>query len=66
MEEPPSYDWVNENLEELMSHDRDYWHSRAPKERLAALLLMNQKAYGYDPATFRIKKVIEIVKLKDT
>lgn len=65
MEESPSYDWENESLEELMSHDRDYWHSRTPKERLAALLLMNQKAYGYDPATVRMKRVIKLVSRKD-
>jgi hypothetical protein len=65
MEDLPNYDWFNENLEELMCHDRDYWHSRTPQERVAALLLMNQKAYGYDPATVRIKRVIKIVKLED-
>jgi hypothetical protein len=65
MDESPSYDWIHESLEELISHDRVYWHSRTPQERLAALLLMNQKAYGYDPATVRIKKIVKIVKLKD-
>ena len=65
MEESPDYDWLNEDLEELMSHDRDYWHSRTPQERVAALLLMNQKAYGYDSATVRIERVIKIVKLED-
>ena len=65
MDESPSYDWIHESLEELISHDRAYWHSRTPQERLAALLLMNQKTYGYNPATVRIKKVIKIVKLKD-
>lgn len=65
MDELPSYEWVNESLDELMSHDRDYWHSRTPQERLAALLLMNQKAYGYDPATVRMERVIKIVKRKD-
>jgi hypothetical protein len=65
MDELPSYELVNESLEEPMSHDRDYWHSRTPQERLAALLLMNQKTYGYDPATARIKRVVKIVKLKD-
>jgi hypothetical protein len=65
MEESPRYDWVNESLEEQMSHDRDYWHSRTHKKRLAALLLMNQKTYGYDPATVRMEKVIKIVKRKD-
>jgi hypothetical protein len=65
MEESPNYDWLNENLEEMMGDDREYWHSRTPQERVAALLLMNQKAYGYDPATVRIKRVIKIVKLED-
>jgi hypothetical protein len=65
MEESPDYDWVNEDLGELMSHDRDYWHSPTPQERVAALLLMNQKAYGYGPATVRIKRVIKIVKLEE-
>ena len=65
MEESPSYDWENESLEELMSHDRAYRHSRTPQERVAALLLMNQKAYGYDPATVRMERVIKIVNRKD-
>jgi hypothetical protein len=65
MAESASYDWAHESLDELMSHDRDYWHSRTPQERLAALSLMNQKTYGYDPATVRMKRVIEIVNLKD-
>jgi hypothetical protein len=64
MEESPKYDWINESLEELSSHDRAYWHSRTPQERLAALELMRQKVYGYDPATARFEKVIKIVKLK--
>jgi hypothetical protein len=56
---------ISRSFEELMGQDRDYWHSRIPRERVAALLLMNQKAYGYDPATVRIKRVIKIVKLED-
>jgi hypothetical protein len=66
MEESPEYDWLNESLEELSSHDRTYWHSRTPRERLAALELMRQKAYGYDPVTAKIKRVIRIVKLEDS
>jgi hypothetical protein len=42
---------------------RAYWHSRTPAERLAALELMRQKAYGYDPATARIQRVLEITQL---
>lgn len=51
---------------EVEAADRAYWHSRTPQERLAALELMRQKAYGYDPATARLQRVIEIVKLRDT
>jgi hypothetical protein len=43
---------------------RAYWHSRTPQERLAALELMRQKAYGYDPATARLQRVLEITQLK--
>jgi hypothetical protein len=66
MDEPPKYDWLNESLEELSSHDRAYWHSRTPQERLAALELMRQKAYGYTPGIAKIKRVMRIVKLKDS
>jgi hypothetical protein len=44
--------------------NRAYWHSRTPQERLAALELMRQKAYGYDPATARLQRVLEITQHK--
>jgi hypothetical protein len=31
---------------------------------MAALELMRQKAYGYDPATARVQRVLEIIHLK--
>jgi hypothetical protein len=43
---------------------RAYWHSKTPRERMAALELMRQKAYGYDPATARVQRVLEIIHLK--
>jgi hypothetical protein len=64
MEESPKYDWLEETLKELKSHDKAYWHSRTPKERLHALELMRQKTYGYEPATARLKRVLEITQLK--
>ncbi|HEY6231929.1 MAG TPA: hypothetical protein VIW64_11740 [Pyrinomonadaceae bacterium] len=64
MEESPKYDWAEETLEELNSHDTAYWHSRSPEERLHALELMRQKTYGYDPNTVKLKKVIEIIRVK--
>ena len=42
-----------------------YWHSRTPQERVLALELMRRRAYGYDRATARIEKVIEILHLRD-
>lgn len=42
--------------------EREYWHSRTPDERLAAMELMRQAAYGYnDSATSRLQRVLEIV-----
>ncbi len=41
--------------------DKAYWLSRTPQERLAAQEYMRQVAYGYDPATERVQRVLEIV-----
>jgi hypothetical protein len=41
-----------------------YWHSRTPQERLWALELKRQEAYGYGPATARLQRVLEIVQLR--
>ncbi len=45
------------------SSDREYWLSKTPQERLAALELMRQINYGYDPATDQLERVLEIVEL---
>jgi len=37
-------------LSEAEKGDLAYWRSRTPDERLAALELSRQIAYGYDPA----------------
>ena len=42
------------------SGDREFWLSRPPAERLAAMELMRQIAYGYDPATTRLQRVLEV------
>jgi hypothetical protein len=45
--------------------DREFWHSRAPQERLWAMELMRRKKYGYDENSVpRIQKVFEVVELK--
>ena len=43
------------------SDDKDYWLSKTPQERLAALELMRQINYGYNPTTARLERVLEIV-----
>jgi hypothetical protein len=42
------------------SDEKEYWLSKTPLERLQALELMRQIIYGYDPATARLQRVLEI------
>jgi hypothetical protein len=43
--------------------DRKHWRYATPAERLLALELMRQSAYGYsDPDTPRLQRVLEIVR----
>ena len=51
-------------LEDKDRTDREYWRSKTPTERLEAVELMRQMLYGYDPATARLQRVLEIVKRK--
>ena len=44
--------------------DRSYWMSRTPAERFEALELLRQIAYGYDPVTTRLQRVLEVSKLE--
>ncbi|MCB9008131.1 MAG: hypothetical protein H6656_12320 [Ardenticatenaceae bacterium] len=46
-------------LEERTDEDA-YWQQKTPQERLAALELMRQIVYGYDPATCRLQRVLTI------
>lgn len=55
---------VFSSFEEADAADREYWHSRTPEERLEAVELMRQSAYGYDPATARLQRVLEIAQLE--
>ena len=41
--------------------DRKYWLSKTPHERLEAVEQIRQVIYGYDPATARLQRVLEIV-----
>ncbi len=42
------------------SDEKAYWLSRTPEERLEALELYRQIAYGYDPNTLRFQRVLEV------
>lgn len=44
--------------------DREYWLARSPRERMEALELARQIVYGYDPATTRLQRVLEVAELK--
>jgi hypothetical protein len=48
-------------LSEADAADRAYWLAQSPQARLEALELMRQVAYGYDPATARLERVLEVV-----
>ncbi len=41
-----------------------YWRSLTPVQRLEAMEIMRQVNYGYDPATDRLQRILEVVKLK--
>jgi hypothetical protein len=43
--------------------DRAVWQSKTPEERLAALELMRQIHYGYDPSTERLQRVLRVLEL---
>lgn len=43
--------------------DRQYWLRRTPQERLEALEYLRQVTYGYDPATARLQRLLEVAPL---
>ena len=43
--------------------EKEYWHAKTPQERLAAVELMRQINYGYDPTTTRLQRVLEAAQL---
>ncbi len=45
------------------SDEKEYWHAKTPQERLAAVELMRQINYGYDPTTTRLQRVLEVAQL---
>ncbi|MGA2738291.1 MAG: hypothetical protein ABSG65_12690 [Bryobacteraceae bacterium] len=45
-------------------HDKAYWQTKSPQDRMEALELLRQIIYGYDPATTRLQRVLEVAELK--
>jgi hypothetical protein len=43
--------------------DLEYWRSRTPDERLEALELSRQIAYGYDPTARGLSRFFEVAEL---
>ena len=39
-----------------------YWQTKTIQERLAALELIRQVIYGYDPDTARVQRVLEVLR----
>ena len=48
------------SFEEATEADNRYWWAQSPEKRLRALEYMRQVAYGYDPATTRLQRVLEV------
>lgn len=46
------------------SHDKEYWLSRTPVERLNAVEWNRRMVYGEDKTSARLQRVLEVVKLK--
>jgi hypothetical protein len=51
------------SLAEADQEDLAYWRSRTPDERLAALELSRQIAYGYDPTARGLSRFFEVAEL---
>ncbi len=45
-------------------NDLQYWLSRPPEERLAAVEFLRQMMYGYDSVTARVERILEVDDLK--
>ncbi len=43
--------------------EKAYWLAKTPEERLEALEFLRQIAYGYDPTSARLQRVLEITQL---
>ena len=49
---------------EKADDDLEYWLSRTPEERLSAVEVNRWLVYGYDRATSRLQRVLEVAELE--
>jgi hypothetical protein len=49
-------------LHEADALDREYWRGQSPLARLEAMEFMRQVAYGYDPDTARLERVLKVTR----
>jgi len=45
------------------SDEKAYWLSKTPLERIQAIEFMRQIAYGYDPSSARLQRVLTVAEL---
>jgi hypothetical protein len=47
-------------LDEQDNEEKRYWRGKSPHERLQAVEETRQMIYGYDPASTRLQRVLEV------
>ena len=55
MEEAKTHEEIERMIEEAKAEGPSYWRSRTPQERVWAVEIMRQQAYGYEAATAKIQ-----------
>lgn len=48
-------------LKDQQEDEKNYWRNKTPHERLQAVETTRQMIYGYDPASTRLQRVLEVV-----
>ncbi len=48
------------SLSEQDDDEKKYWRGKSPHERLQAVEETRQMIYGYDPASTRLQRVLEV------
>ena len=49
------------SLQEQDEEEKQYWRNKSSHERLAAVETTRQVLYGYDPASIRLQRVLEVI-----